>query len=425
VVGAVRRAEDRVNNAATPGAPFTFVAFRLLFAGRFFAGIATAIAPVALAFAVLDLGGSPTDLGLVLAARTVPLVLLLLLGGVIADRFQRHRVVVVCNLVSVLTQASVAALLFTGGADLWLIASIEAVNGAASAFLFPAVSGIASQTVPPHLLQQANAALRLGTNGALIVGAAAGGGLIAAVGPSWGFTADAVCYLLSALLVWRMRLPVTSPREPGSSVLTEMREGWTEFRGRTWVWALVLQFAFVNMAFTAAVATLGPVIADQTPGIGRAGWGAILATQTVGMVTGGFIALRGGWNRPLLVASSVALLEVPFLLLLGVHPSLLPLMLAAFVSGISFEIFGVAWDVALQSNVPEERLSRVYAYDWFGSVAFTPVGQTLAGPLAMLVGLTVAPVICAGITLVAVLAVLSSSSVRNVRRHAPQEPLRA
>ena len=409
--------------AGASTAPFRLPAFRLFFFGRFFAGLATAIAPVALAFAVLDLGGSATDLGVVLAARTVPMVLLLLLGGVIADRFPRNRVVVACNLVAAATQASVALLLFTGTGGLWTIAGIEALNGAASAFLFPAVSGLTSQTVPASLLQQANASLRLGTNGALIVGAAAGGALIAAVGPEWGFAVDALCYLASAMLLSRMHLARGEPRRRGASLLHEMREGWSEFRSRTWLWAIVVQFAFVNMAFTAAVATLGPVIADQT--IGRAAWGAVLASQTLGMVAGGFLALRSRWQRPLLVATSVTLLEAPFLVLLGLHPTLWPLLVTAFISGISFEIFGVAWDVALQSNVPEERLSRVYAYDWFGSIAFNPVAQVAAGPLAGLVGLAYAPVVCAAVSVVATLAVLSSRSVRELRRTPEGEPMRA
>jgi MFS family permease len=394
-------------------APFASPAFRLLFAGRFAANLANAIAPIVLAFAVLDLGGSASELGLVLAARTVPMVLLLLFGGVIADRLPRHRVVLTANVVSALTQALVAVLLFSGSAQLWHLAAIEAVNGASAAFLMPAASGLTPQTVPASQLQPANALIRLAINGAFVGGSAAAGGLVATVGPAWGFAADAVFFTVGAVLLGLIRLP-PGDRVVTSNVLADLREGWTEFRSRTWVWAVVVQFAFVNMAGAAAFTTLGPVIADQS--IGRGAWGLVIAAQTAGMIAGGLIALRTRWDRPLLVGVVVVLLEAPVLFMLGFEPLVVPLVVAAFVCGIGIEVFTVAWDVSLQSHVPPDRISRVYAYDWFGSMVFVPVGQALAGPLALAVGLETAPVVCGVVVVAATLAVLASPSVRSLRR---------
>ena len=394
-------------------APFRSRPFRLLFGGRLADNIANAIAPIALAFAVLDLGGSATVLGLVLAARTVPMVLLVLFGGVVADRLPRHLVLVAANAVSAGTQALVAVLLLTGSAELWHLAVIEAVNGVSSAFMMPASSGLTPQTVPAGQLQPANALLRLGHNFAFITGSATGGALVALSGSGWAFAVDAVLFGLGAALLARIRLPGKA-RLVATSILTDLREGWTEFRSRTWLWVVVVQFAFVNAAWSGSTSALGPVVADDT--IGRAAWGLVLAALTAGMVVGGLFALRWQWDRPLLIGTVAVFLEVPFLLVLGLEPRTAPLLVAAFVAGVGLETFGVAWDVSMQSNIPADRLSRVYAYDWFGSLVFIPVGLILAGPLSALVGVD-ATIVGAGVVIAVSIAItLLVPSVRNLRR---------
>jgi MFS family permease len=393
--------------------PLTFPAFRLLLTGRLADNLAHAIAPIALAFAVLDLGGTPSQLGIVLACRAIPTVLLILFGGVIADRWPRHLVLVVANLVGAVTQGLVAVLLLTGAAEIWSLAAIEVVNGAASAFLFPAASGLTAQTVPATQLQPANALLRLGHNAAFITGAAGGGLLVAAFGSGWAFALDSLLYVGGAALLSRIRLP-RSDRLATGNVLRELKEGWVEFSSRTWLWVIVAVFAFFNAAWSGAFGTLGPVVADDT--IGRAAWGMVLAAQALGMVAGGLIALRTRWERPLFVGTAMILLEAPLMIALGLHPQVVLLVALAFAAGIGIETFAVAWDVAMQSNVPEDKLSRVYAYDWFGSLLFIPVGQILAGPLAAGVGLREAIVASGVVVLLATVTALCVPSVRNLRR---------
>jgi MFS family permease len=401
-----------VSSGAALG-PFQSRPFRLLFGGRLADNLANAVAPIALAFAVLDLGGSATALGLVLAARTVPMVLLVLFGGVIADRLPRHLVLVAANTVSAGTQALVAVLLLTDTANLWQLAAIEAVNGVSSAFMMPASSGLTPQTVDASQLQPANALLRLGHNFSFITGSAAGGALVAVSGSGWAFAVDAVLFAVGAALLGRIRLPRNARLEP-STVLADLREGWSEFRSRTWLWVVVVQFAFVNAATSGATNALGPVVADET--IGRAAWGWVLASMTAGMFVGGLLALRSRWERPLMVGTVAVLLEVPFQLVLGLEPRTLALMAAAFVAGVGFETFTVAWDVSMQSNVPADRLSRVYAYDWFGSLVFIPVGLALAGPVSAIVGIRLTIVGAGVVVAVATLAALAVPSVRNLRR---------
>jgi MFS family permease len=402
--------------------PLSFRAFRLLLVGRLADNLAHAIAPIALAFAVLDLGGSASQLGLVLAARAIPTVVLILVGGVIADRLPRHVVLVVANVIGAVTQATVAVLLITGSAEIWMLASIEVVNGSASAFLFPAASGLTPQTVPASHLQPANAMLRMSHNVAFITGAAAGGLLVATFGPGWAFAVDAALYVVGAVLL--ARLPIArKARVAASNTLQELREGWSEFVSRTWVWVVVVVFAFSNAGFAAGFVTLGPIVADDT--VGRAAWGSVLAAQAAGMVVGGLVAMRSRWDRPLYVGMVTMLLTTPLMFALGLRPGVALLLGAAFLSGIGMETFAVAWDVALQSNVPEDRLSRVYAYDWFGSLVFIPLGQIAAGPVTSVAGLSATIVGCGALMLMATLAALLVPSIRGLRRAGAPEPAAA
>ena len=218
-----------------------------------------AMAPVAIAFAVLELTGSKADLGFVLAARQIPQIFFLLVGGVWADRLPRHRVMVVTSCVSGASQATLAVLLLTGEAHIWHLLILALVNGSSTAFFFPASAGIVPQTVPQELLQQANALLRLGINATLIAGAALGGLLVAATSPGWAILVDACSFLVGAVFIGLMRLPA-GLRVQGSTVLAELHDGWREFRSRTWLCAIVAQFAIVNAAVTGAMDVLGPVV---------------------------------------------------------------------------------------------------------------------------------------------------------------------
>jgi len=192
-------------------APLREREFRLLFVGRLTSQAGSAIAPIALAFAVLDITGSATDLGLVIAAGFVPQILLFLFGGVIADRFPRHRVMVTTDVIDGFVQLAAAALVLRGSAEIWHLAALNAVRGGATAFFFPAAQGLTPQTVPAAQLQEANAILRLTHSGTNIVGMALGGLLVAAVGPGWALGWDAATYFAGAAVLALMRTRSTRP----------------------------------------------------------------------------------------------------------------------------------------------------------------------------------------------------------------------
>jgi MFS family permease len=394
--------------------PLTEPQFRLLFFGRAVSFLGNAVAPVALAFAVLDLTGSKSDLGLLLAARSLPQVVFILVGGAFADRLPRHHVMVASSVVSGLSQASIAVLLLTHHAQLWHLIVLSVVNGTSTAFFFPASSGVIPQTVPRELLQQANAVLRLVLNASSIIGAAVGGIAVAAVGPGWAIGFDGATFLLGAAFIGAMSIQAAE-REEVTTLLAELREGWREFRGRTWLWAVVLQFSVVNAAEVGGQNVLGPVVAKKSLG-GPAAWGTILAAEAVGLVVGGLIALRFRPHRMLLVATFGILVMPIVLVALAVPAPLLVVIAAAFVAGVGIETFGVLWDTTMQQEIPQAKLSRLYAYDMLGSIMFVPIGLAVAGPLAEAIG--VRDTLWAAFACIELvsLAVLAVPEVRNLTR---------
>jgi MFS family permease len=399
--------------------PFGHREFVLLFLGRTTSFAGNAFANVALAFAVLELTGSKADLGYVLAARSLPQVVFLLVGGIWADRLPRHHVMVGSNIVSGLSQAAVAALVLSGQARIWHLVALGALNGASSAFFFPASGGIVPQTVPARLLQSANAVLRLGLNGSYIGGAALGGLIVAATSPGVGLGADAASYFLAALFAAFMRIPA-SLRMEGSNFVAELVEGWREFISRRWLWAIVAQFGFVNAVQVGSEQVLGPAIA-QDHFHGAAGWGLVLTAQSLGLVAGGLAMLRFRPRRILLAATLGYLLTVPFLLALSVPMPLIGVVAAAALAGIGLEVFGVLWETAMQQEIPQEKLSRVFSYDALGSFVLIPLGFAAAGPVAEIIGTRPTILGAAAISLSATLAVLLVRDVRTISRREDSE----
>jgi MFS family permease len=401
-------------NRVRSAAPLREREFRLLFAGRTISLVGSAIAPVALAFAVLDLTGSKTDLGLILACREIPLIVFLLVGGIWADRLPRNRVMVGANAASALAQGGTAALLITGNAEIWHLAALAALNGGASAFFFPASAGVIPQTVPAPILQQANALLALAVNSALIGGAAIAGFLVAAFGSGWAIAVDAGTYLLGGTFILLMRLPAIDQRE-SPRFLSDLAVGWHEFRSRPWLWVIVLQFSFLLMVTVGAMSVLGPVVADTELGGARA-WGAILTAQAAGLVVGGLLGLRFRPRR-MLVAATVGILLWPApLVALGFPLGLPAIAAAAFVAGVGSEIFGLLWHTTVQQEVSPDKLSRVYSYDALGSIGLVPVGYAIAGPLADTIGVRATLWGAAAIGAAVTLVVLLVRDVRTLER---------
>lgn len=387
--------------------------FRLLFLARTASLLGSSFAPVALAFAVLDdLDGSATELGLVLAAAWVPQILLTLVGGVWADRLPRNLVMVGTDLTMFAVQATVAALLLTGTAELWHLLVLQAVRGSADAFFWPAAAGLTPHVVSESRLQEANALLRLSNSMTRIVGAAAAGAVVAVVGSGWALAFDATTFLVSAAFLVRLRLP-RALHAQAQNIVRELREGWDEFASRTWLWAIVLVAALGNLAFGAAITVLGPVIANRELG-GAAAWGAIVSAEAVGFLLGGLVTLRIRPARPLLVGVIGILASGPLFVLLGLAAPLPVLIGAAVIAGVGLEVFGVLWDTVMQQQIPRDRLSRVAAWDQLGSFVVIPIGLTIVGPIAAAIGVTETLFLFTAVLLIPNALVLLSRDVRTI-----------
>ena len=405
-------------------APLRHGPFRVLLAGRTISSLGNAIAPVALAFAVLDLTGSVSDLGLVVGTRMLVNVLFLLFGGALADRLPKNLLMVGAGVAAAVTQAAVAVLIFSDTATIPLLIAFSALNGMVSALALPASSAIVPQLVPAEIRQQANGLNRLLFNGAYIVGAPVGGILVAATSPAWGIAVDAAAFLVSAVCFAFIRLPSVADRTGAEkhSIVADLRIGWTEFRSRTWLWVVVAGFCVVNACLNGGSSVLGPLVADQS--IGRQSWGFVLAAQTAGMMLGALVAMRIRVRRLLLFGVSCTGFVVLPLLSLGVAPTLWLLLGTMFVAGLAIEQFGVAWETTMQEHVPADKLARVYSYDMVGSFVAIPVGQVAAGPIAEAVGVPATLVGAAVLIMLAVLGMLSRRDVRHLRHELPERRVR-
>ncbi|GIM84872.1 MFS transporter [Winogradskya consettensis] len=394
--------------------PLRHVPFRFLVAGRTINALGNAIAPVALAFAVLDLTGSATDLGLVVGARMLANVLFLLFGGALADRVPKNLLMVGSSIAAAVTQAAVAAMILSGTATVPFLIVLSSINGMVAALALPASSAILPQLLPADLRQQANAISRLSFNGAMIMGAPVGGIIVAAISPGWGIAIDAVAFLCSAACFALLRIP-PAPAVPAerAGIVAELRTGWTEFRSRTWLWVVVAAFSVINACISGGINVLGPLVADET--VGRRAWGFVLAAQTLGMLLGALIAMRLRVRRLLFVGVLCTAFEVLPVLTLGVAPHLGLLMAATFLAGLTIEEFGIAWETTMQEHVPADKLARVYSYDMVGSYLAIPVGQVATGPIAEAIGVRPTLIGAAGLIALAVVAMTASSDVRNLR----------
>jgi predicted MFS family arabinose efflux permease len=387
--------------------------FALLTVGRCVSFLGNAMAPVAIAFAVLDLTGSASALGLVLAARMAPNIVFLAIGGVIADRLPRSTVLVGTNLVAGGTQALAAALLISGRAEIWQLAVLEAVNGAAFALFYPADAAIVPLTVPEDQLREANALLRLVTNATMILGAVLAGVIVAAASPGWAIAADAATFFVAAAAMGAM-VGIRAATQAGSSFIADLRDGWSEFTAHRWLWAVLAQFTIMLVGFFGAFMVLGPVVADRDLS-GASSWAAILGGQSAGLLAGGVVALRWHPSRPLFVGSIALFGNALPIAALALGLPLAVIVPAALVNGVGMELFGVYWYTALHEHVAPEALSRVSSYDALGSICVSPLGLVLTGPVSDLIGVDATLWLGAGLIVVPTAAVLLVPEVRSLR----------
>lgn len=391
--------------------------FVLLASARTISVLGNGFARVALAFAVLALPGAGAgQLSLVASCQALPQLAFILVGGVIADRMSRSRLMVAADLLGAAAYAGLAAMVLTGRAPLIAMCLLAFLAGTAGALFAPAMNGVVPSLVPVAHLQQANAWLRVSMNASTLLGLSLSGVTVALVGPGWALAINSASFLVSALLVRGLRL-TAGPRAV-SSGWADLRDGWREFVSRQWLWVVVAQFSLVVAATSATAAVLGPLDAQRYLG-GAHAWSYIVTAQALGTLAGAALAVRIRVRRPILVAVLAVFPAAVPMILLAARAPVWSVCAAMFCTGVATDVFGALWATTMQREIPDAVLSRVTSYDYFGSLAFAPLGLLVAGPVATVIGISRALAACAALSTVATAAALLSPEVRRLRSPAP------
>jgi predicted MFS family arabinose efflux permease len=389
--------------------------FALLFAARAVSSLGDGLVVVALSFAVLELTGSVTDLGLVIGAQSAALVVFVLLGGVWSDRLARRSVMLLADAVRMVAQGISAALLIAGTAHVWQLVVLQAAYGAAKGFFSPASVAIVPEVAAPADLQPANALLGLSENATAVLGPAIAGVIVATTSPGWGLAADAASFFLSGVLLLGVQAArgAPAPSERSPSVIAELRDGWGVFRSMRWLWATVLYFTLYMGIVYPPFQVLGPAIARSSLG-GAGAWAAITAAFGTGAVLGGLVGLRWRPAHPLRSSILMFLWASLLFVLLALHASLWTLILLAAIDGATSSIFNTFWFTAMQTRVSPGDLSRVSSWDHLGTLLLGPLGLAAVGPVAGALGYSATLYGAAAINLLLTLAVLAVREVRNL-----------
>jgi len=359
--------------------PFSLRAFRILWIGHAVSAAGGGMTRIALVFSILAVGGSVTDIGLVMAGQVGTQVVFTLVGGVWADRLRRELVMLTSDLVRAAVQVVLAVLLLTGHAEVWHLAGGSIVFGAALAFFGPASSGLIAEIVPPEQLQRANALMSSCYSFFNVVSPAVAGLAIALVGPGLVLLLDAVTFVVSAVSLMMLRLEPRTIPAPGS-FWADLRAGWAELAARPWLCFNLVVHTFQNLAVVAYF-VLGPAIANDSLG-GPSAWGFIASGFAAGAVAGGIVALRVEPGRPLVAGNLALILTAMPLLALAVPLPLWAIVVAAFISGTGDMFLDAVWRASMQQLIPGPVLARVDSYDWLISTVAAPIGLALVGPLA-------------------------------------------
>jgi len=365
--------------AAEPG-------FRRFFAGYTTSLLGSSMAATATTFAILDSGKSAADLGYVMAAGIVPIVLCLLGGGVVADRIGSRRVMLAADCVRCLAQVVFAIVLFTCQPPLWVYVVLVMVRGAGEGFFGPALSALIPQLTGAAELSDANALMGMASSAAAVAGPALSGIVVALFGPATVLALDAASYGVSVLALRSVRVSGPPAREP-QSVFADLREGWTEFRSRSWVWLTTIQFALFNFFVWAPFLVLGPVLAHQRYG-GASAWGVTMACYGVGSIAGGVALLGRRPRRPILVATIATFAYACPSFALALHAPLFEVDLAVLLAGVGSAVCGALYSTTNQRLLPPAVLARVSSYNTLGSFVLGPLGLAIAGPIALVAGIS-------------------------------------
>ena len=386
--------------------------FRVFYIGYTTSLLGTAMSRIALTFAVLDSGGSAADLGYVFAASVFPQVLVMLAGGVLADRVGRRRVMLTTDVGRLTVQGTLAGALFAGRPPLWLFLLLSVLLAAAEGVFNPALGGLRADLAPPDLRQDANALIGVAQSATAIGGPALAGFLIALGGPAVVIALDAASYGASVLALALLRPPQSC--QPAQSAWRDLTEGLAVFRSQAWLCLITVQFALFNLFTWAPYLLLGPVLARSYMG-GAGAWGVITGAYAAGAVLAGLGLVGRRPRRPLVWAVAGTFGYPVPCLLLAVRAPVYAVAAGALLAGIGSAINGTLLTSVQQQRVPPQMLARVSAITMTGAYALGSAGWAVIGPVAGIVGPTPLLVFAAVYGAASSAAVLVFPAIRSIR----------
>ncbi|MGV9775036.1 MFS transporter [Streptosporangium sp. NPDC003464] len=401
---------DREQSSAAPARLWTRD-FTLYFGARTVSLLGDAMMPVAAALAVGAIYGV-SGVGYVLAVWTAPFVIFVLFGGVFADRVGARSMMVGADVVRIFTQTAVAVAFFAGTPPFWLLLSASFLSGTAAAMFQPGVNSMVPLVAEDP--QRANGTLKIADAATQLGGPVLAGLLMALTGAGAVYAVDAGTFLLSGLCLVFIRLAPAAGAKERSTVMLDLRRGWTEFRSRSWMWSVILIWVFFGALVFGPYIPLGSrLIGDR---LGDAAYGWVMAGLGAGTVLGGLIAIRFRPARPL-AAGGVAMSGFAFIPLPVALELPLPLLVAGqLLGGTAWAFWSVMWSTSVQTQVVPEVLNRVTAYEVAGSVAGVAVGQALVGPVSEIVNPRDLLFVSTGASFAVCAALLLTPPIRRLRR---------
>ncbi len=389
--------------------------FRLFFAARTSSLLGDVMLPVAITAAVLRAGYGASGVGYALAALIAPFAALIIFGGVLSDRFGARRLMVLSDAARLCFQSVLALLFLVGTPELWQILVLLALVGAGSAIFQPGVASITPLIA--HDVQKANATLRISESVTAVIGPSLAGLLLVVSSPAAVVALDALTFAVSGACLLRLRSVPMGPAGRGdvsSSFRADLVEGWREFRARTWLWSVIVVYMLWQLAGAGPTMTLGysTLVTEH----GSATFGLVMSALGAGSVLGGLVAIRLRPQYPLRAGALAIILWtlMPLSVALGLPA---PLVAACYaVSGAGQAFWIVMFHTSVQTHIPQDVLGRVHAYDAAGSLVMKPVGQAVAGPLAVIAGTVPLLFVSATMALVTCALLLAIPAVRDLRR---------
>ena len=382
--------------------------FRLLWLGMAVSMLGDGIYLVAVAFQAYELKNDPSALALVGFAWTGGIVLFILLGGVVADRQPRRRVLMAADVIRAVTLLVIGLLSVTGALELWMLVALAFFYGAGEAFFGPAFSALIPELVPADLLMPANAvehAVRPIAGKA--IGPALGGAIVAWLGPGGGFLIDAGTFAFSFGCLAALRVREVPGPSAEAGTLRQVREGFAYMRTQTWLWATLLTASVCILVFWGPEDVLIPYLVKNEFGGTAAAFGLVMAVGGIGDAAGSFFMGRRPlparpvntmywfWGLGMLPLAAYAIATATW--------QLLPL---AFAFGFAMSAGLVVWSTLMQTRVPRHLLGRVTSLDWLISLGLAPLSFALTAPVADAIGVDATFVLAGGLAAVITLGLL-------------------